>query len=287
MINSTVDRTVGLCTREDFAMRLFLTKTNDAWFYRGIDDTWVHPENLHEFIEDLLAIVNPMIHIVIKACKTYNDDYQCGPWMDGGTGWLLSRAAVMHVLEYDFVHLCESLFRQQDDVSMGLIACHTFPDHRFWHSWRMPGNPFYHNGKWPIIREDLPSCPNAAVWPVRRLIALHTQDRKIIKEAVRNSTLAPPHLAYVVDRHEWRLCRGDAATMAASIGREELRKWTPKLLFQRGGQRIPWVNISRVGPNACSQCTGLHYQMKQSEEERIAVWNRTGWVGFYRLLDSR
>jgi hypothetical protein len=52
--------------------------------------------------------------------------------MDGGIGWLLSRAAVMYVLQYDFVHVCRSHFLHQDDISMGLIACHTFPDHRFW-----------------------------------------------------------------------------------------------------------------------------------------------------------
>jgi hypothetical protein len=287
VIESAINARVGLCIREDVAMRLFLNQTGNGWFYRAIDDTWIHPENLREFVEDLLEVINPMIHIVIKACKTYHQEYHCGPWMDGGIGWLLSRAAVMHTLEYNFIRLCGSLFVYQDDVSMGMIACHTFPDHRFWHSWRMPGNPFYHTGQWPIIRDDLPACPNSGVWPLWRLVALHSQDNKAIWDAVRNATFTERNLAYTVDRQTWRLCRGNASAMAASTGKEELRKWTPVLLFRKGGQQIPWVTRSRTGPKACAQCTGLSQTMQESEEKRIALWNQTGWKDFYKLLNQR
>jgi hypothetical protein len=169
---------------------------------------------------------------------------------------------------------------------MGLIACHTFPDHRFWHSWRMPGNPFYWNGQWPIITESIPACRDSNIWPLRRLIVLHAQDSRIIWQTVRNATFTRADLAYDVDGDTWRLCRGNVGAMAISTGREELRKWTPRLLFRKGGQRIPWVSCSSVGPPACAQCTGLRHPMRQTEETRITLWNRTGWTGFYSLLDQ-
>jgi hypothetical protein len=103
VVQSPANKLIGLCIREDAAMRHFLNATKSVWFYRGIDDTSVHPENLHDLIEDLISIVDPMIHIVIKACTIYHSLYSCASWPDSGIGWLLSRAAVMHVLEYDLV----------------------------------------------------------------------------------------------------------------------------------------------------------------------------------------
>jgi hypothetical protein len=286
IIESTADKFIGLCMREDAAMRGYLNETNSGWFYRGIDDTWIHPENLRDFIDDLVSFINPMIHIVIKSCKTYHDNYHCAPWLDGGTGWLLSHAAVMHVLEYNFTHVCRFLGFRQDDISMGLIACHTFPDHRFWHSWRLPGNPFYLNHRWPVITEHLPVCPDDYVWPLRRLIALHVQEKIVIKETIRNAIHISPDLAYyTTHKGAWDLCRGNATALATLTGREELRKWTPALRFLKGGQRIPWSKSSKNGPIACAQCTGLRHQMPSSESMRLRLWNRTGWVDFYKLID--
>jgi hypothetical protein len=225
IIDSPANRFLGLCVREDAAMRCYLNKTNNGWFYRGIDDTWVHPENLLDLIVDLVSFLNPMIHIVIKGCKTYHKTYHCAPWMDGGVGWLLSRAAVMHVLEYNFTRVCRFFGREQDDITMGLIACHTFPDHRFWHSWRLPGNPFYLNRRWPIISENLSACPDNYVWPLHRLVALHVQENTIIKDTIHKTNYVSQNLAYYTPHKDsWELCRGNATAFASLTGREELRK---------------------------------------------------------------
>jgi hypothetical protein len=286
VIESAATRFIDLCIREDSAMRSYLKETNCGWFYRGIDDTWVHPKNLLEFIEDLVSFINPMIHIVIKSCKTYHGNYHCAPWLDGGVGWLLSQAAVRHVVEYNFTHVCRSFGLHQDDVSMGLIACHTFPDHRFWHSWRLPGNPFYLNRRWPIISEHGPPCPHDYVWPVQKLIALHVQDNIIIKEVIRRTINLSPDLAYYTTQNStWDLCRGNATKFAFLTGREELRKWTPALRFRKGGQQIPWLTGSTRGPIECAQCTGLRQSIHYGEQKRILLWNRTGWIYFYDLIE--
>lgn len=170
---------------------------------------------------------------------------------------------------------------------MGLIACHTFPDHRFWHSSRLPGNPFYLNRRWPVIRDNLPPCPDEHVWPLRQMIALHVQENTIMKETIRRTSHVSPELAYYIPRkNSWELCRGNATTFAILTGRDELHKWTPVLRFQKGGQGIAWSHGPKNGPRACAQCTGLPHGIRYSEHERIAVWNQTGWAHFYNLIES-
>jgi hypothetical protein len=201
---------------------------------------------------------------------------------------LLSHAAIMHILEYNFTHVCRSFGLKQDDVSMGLIACHTFPDHRFWHSWRLPGNPFYLNRRWPIIKESFPPCPDNYVWPLQRLIALHVQDNAMIKETIWNISHISPDLAYYTAHNGiWELCRGNVTAFVALTGREELRRWTPALRFRKGGQRIPWLDGSKNAPIACAQCTEMRQRTQYSEHVRIALWNRTGWANFYNLIEYR
>jgi hypothetical protein len=108
VIQSASNKFMGPCIQEDAAMRHFLHATKSAWNYRGIDDTWIHPGNLHDLIENLISIINPMILIVIKARKTYYSLYSCACWRDGGIGWVLSHPAVMHVFDSDLVQVCRS-----------------------------------------------------------------------------------------------------------------------------------------------------------------------------------
>jgi hypothetical protein len=99
IILSNPNKNLGLCKREVWSYRIFLRDTDFGWLYRAIDDTWISPDNLIEFIGDLVDVVDPMTDIVIKGCKNFRSVFGCAPWLDGGIGWLLSRAAVMHILE--------------------------------------------------------------------------------------------------------------------------------------------------------------------------------------------
>jgi hypothetical protein len=272
---------MGLCTRNVEAYRDFLNATEFGWFYRGIDDTWISPPNLAEFVSELTEFVNPSTDIVIKACKTWHPSYRCGPWTDGGIGWLLSRADVRHVLEYDFLSVCDRVFFRQDDTSMGMIACHTFPDHRFWHSWRMPGNAFYGGGQWPTNAAWARPCPDDDVWPLAKLIVLHANGHTEIENVARTARGSDPALAYHSDDHRFELCRADPSRLEAITSKRELRRWTPIVEFCKGGQKIPWPLGDGSGPVACRQCAGLHQRSWRSEEDRLSMWNAGGWIGFW------
>jgi hypothetical protein len=97
---------MGLVTREVVAMWCYLNETNRGWFYQGIEDTSIHRENLLDPRQHPVSIVSPMIHILIKSCKTRHTMYHCALSLDADVGWLLSHAAGMHVLEYTFPDIC-------------------------------------------------------------------------------------------------------------------------------------------------------------------------------------
>jgi hypothetical protein len=282
MIESSPDPTMGLCRRIARTFDIFLRERTEGWFYRAIDDTWINPDNLIEFIDDLINVVDPMTDIVIKACKTLHPVYRCGPWTDGGVGWLVSRAGVMHIWEYNFTGVCTQALMQQDDTAMGLIVCHTFPDHRFWHSWRMPGDPFYHGKRTVLpffnITED---CPDDDVWPVRKLVGFHAQAMPALQKIVMIARNLSDDIAFVTREKKFTLCRGNPARLIGITSSEEVRRWTPVVKFRKGGQRISLRGNRQFGPVVCRQYVGLRQPQKQSEEERLAEWNRTAWSGFY------
>jgi hypothetical protein len=118
-IDNSADRSVGLCRRVAASYDFFLRNTTLNWYYRAIDDTWISPGNLFLLVDQLAGFVHAETDIVIKACKTRHELYGCGPWVDGGVGWLLSRAGVRHVQAYDFVAVCNATYVRQDDTAMG------------------------------------------------------------------------------------------------------------------------------------------------------------------------
>jgi hypothetical protein len=282
MIESSPDPTMGLCRRIARTFDIFLRERTEGWFYRAIDDTWINPDNLIEFIDDLINVVDPMTDIVIKACKTLDREYECSPWTDGGIGWLISRAGVMHVREYDFAGVCGNVFMRHDDTTMGLIACHTFPDHRFWHSWRMPGDPCVRLGITEFnFSKGSQDCPDDDVWPAQKLIVLHTRAVSTLQQVVMIARNITDDIAFAVlgDRFTW--CRGVPERLARITSLEEVRRWTPVVKFRKGGQRIEWPASQPTGPWVCQQCVGLRQEQMHRERSRLAEWNRSGWSGFY------
>jgi hypothetical protein len=169
---------------------------------------------------------------------------------------------------------------QQDDATMGVIACHTSPDHCFWYSWRLPGNPFYRD-RWPTIGDAIVACPDGNVWPVQKMVLAHMHDTQVAREALRKVRNAPPDVAYACRRNEWTYCQSDAAKIAAITGCEELRRWTPVVKFRKGRQQIMWDAKNMWGPKECKQCTKIRTSVRQNEQEKIALWNWSGWSEFH------
>jgi hypothetical protein len=272
-----VDKNIGLCMRNEAAYRFFLTETNYNWFYRGTDDTWVSPDNLAHFVRVLSMIVNPATDIVIKGCRTRHVAYSCAPWFDGGIGWLLSRAGVMHVLEYNFVNVCSNVFANQDDTAMGVIACHTFADSRFWDSPSLPGNPYYQEEALQTsFNGSYPPCSGSDIWPVSTMVARHVHDNAAREWSMRNVKNAPRNIAYEMASN-WKLCRLRDDRVGELIVTEALWRWTPIVRFRKGGQTIPWDAMDGKGPPVCRQCIPFN---PVSEQRRITEWRKQGWVGF-------
>jgi hypothetical protein len=80
------DKFIGLCEREVTAMTFFLSQTNDGWFFKANDDTWISPDNLLDLVNDLVKFISRFSHIVVMACKNFRAGFGCPPWFDGGIG---------------------------------------------------------------------------------------------------------------------------------------------------------------------------------------------------------
>jgi hypothetical protein len=280
------DRHLGLCQREVDAFHMFLNRTSSPWLFRAIDDTWILPENMIEFVSDLEQFVNPYQEIVVKSSRTRNFRFSCAPWLEGGIGWLMSRAAVRHFVEYDFVQICTEAFLQQDDTTAGLILCHTFPDERYWDSPRFPGNPYYYyRDSVPLLNFSRISirCSGTNIWPINKIVSVHTSGKAALQAIVRTARSAPSDLAFESHPHIWRLCRSDPRELAALTTLESLKKWTPIVKFVKEGHVIPWdLRSKKSFPVDCTQCTGWPQESQSAEEQRLAKWASIGWKGYPR-----
>jgi hypothetical protein len=262
----------------------FLNETTARWYHRAIDDGWIHPDNIFEVIDHFETFLNPDTDIVMKGCKTRNRDYACGPWLEGGAGWLMSRAAVMHAVSYDYDRLCSTVCRMQDDTINGLVFCHTFPDARYWDFPLLTGNPFSRNhpanyaANLSLVTAN---CYRGAIFPFRKLIAFHTAGRPALIALVRNISTAPLDLAFESIRRIFRLCRVPKERLVGIGNLEWLKRWTPIVKYRKGGEEIPWSVSQSAGTAECRQCVGLMEWEGKLEPSRLEAWNRTGWQKYY------
>jgi hypothetical protein len=169
-----------------------------------------------------------------------------------------------------------------------MIACHTFPDHRFWDSPQMPGNPYYRSEVGPP-RDPSPSvkCVASFLWPVSAAIVVHTQDRPWLHAAVMNIPAAPRDLAYQWTRGEWTTSRMNSHQMEMVADRSSLQKWTPIVKFTPNGHDLVQKGDSTIncpqGPYGCRQCTDLDPHQSDSERHRLAEWRKFGWIGAHGI----
>jgi hypothetical protein len=284
VVSGIADTFVGLCRRVAAAFDIFLRETSSPWFFRAIDDTWILPANLIELVEDLEQFVDPYHDIVVKGSKTRHLFFNCSSWMDGGIGWLMSRAAVLHFVEYNFVQVCSRVYLQQDDTTTGLILCHTFPDFRYWDNPRFPGNPYYHSHIVVLnFSEILIPCNGTNIWPINKIVSFHTNGNATLQAFLRAARTAPSDAAFEWHPNVWHICRGDAQKFAVLNSLEHLKKWTPIVKFIKSGQIIPWDIHPRFNlPVDCMQCTGLPNESDTGEQQRFIKWTKLGWKGYQK-----
>jgi hypothetical protein len=192
----------GVCCRVTHAMRYFLT-TSRGWFLRAIDDSWFNPDNLYTLVQQLSTFLNPRKHVVMKGHAAPDFVLQWGRvYLQGGAPILLSRAAVIHVLQY-FPPICGLPFFPSDDTTFGLIANRSFPSLTDWGDvrWAATINSAQdtvfirqwdsHVGSY--FRSFNEVCSQNAIYlkPLNKIIGVHTvngivQGRQIVEMASLN-----------------------------------------------------------------------------------------------------
>jgi hypothetical protein len=76
-VEADTNKNGGLCARVYASFRYFLEETNAHWYFRAIDDTWIHPGNMVELMDQLEGFSDPTTALVMKASKTRQEDFNC------------------------------------------------------------------------------------------------------------------------------------------------------------------------------------------------------------------
>jgi hypothetical protein len=233
----------GICCRVTLSMRYFLT-TKSAWFLRAIDDSWFNPDNLYLFIRQLLTFINPHQHIVIKGHMSPDFLHNYGrAYLHGGSPILMSRAAVIHALQY-FPETCGAPLYPADDTTFSLIVNRSFPKLLDWADVRFAGaldsatNSTFRKQWSMLVRSHFvgfnQTCSSNGVYrkPLKRIVGVHSlggvlQWREIVELASLSWFPNDLLLEYRGEK-EYELCVNKSeAERLASV--EYLKKVTPIL----------------------------------------------------------
>lgn len=102
-----------------FSMRFFLHETNAHWLWRGTDDTIVNLEKLDRLIIRLSAEYSESEEIFLGHCIDGAVYSEVGTYLQGGSGILMSRAAVKLLEPYITKEV--ELVYDPDDVMIGRV----------------------------------------------------------------------------------------------------------------------------------------------------------------------
>lgn len=140
--NCDSDTQRGLSCRVRLSLLDFL-KTGIPWYGRLIDDSFINPLNLRKLINDLETFIDPFTQIVGKSLI---NRHRCSPkilsyypYINGGNLILLSRAAVEHMMKYNFRKVYENSLRHQDDTAISDVFYETFFRTSDWEDFRFTG----------------------------------------------------------------------------------------------------------------------------------------------------
>jgi hypothetical protein len=142
-----------LCTKFHVAMRLFLA-TRASWLLRICDDCVVNSETFDEFLRESRQTGNPNTEKIIQG--HYITKGQAG-YPQGGSGLILSRAAVVAILQSWASFKLDCLPGKHDDTLIGHWARNlTIPGRNITNRWFM-GHSFRNVGTWWHVRRALRS----------------------------------------------------------------------------------------------------------------------------------
>jgi hypothetical protein len=91
LFGEVTDKDGELAANMWFSLRFFLENSTARWFYRGNDDSAINFNALEGFLARLESAYNPLKEFVFLGNCIHNEQWT---WPQGGSGYLLSRAAV-------------------------------------------------------------------------------------------------------------------------------------------------------------------------------------------------
>jgi hypothetical protein len=242
----------GFHCRIEASLRLFLAG-GASWYFRAMDDSWINPGNFLEYIGKLETFVDPDKHVVIKAA-VYR--YISGAdLVQGGSGVLLSRAAVEFIVAANFTRLTRFAFLHQEDTTFTLPCFALFNETAAWSDFRFVGPDTGYRTRWimpPIITEHSGtnfrdfniSCQSKLVFPLRAAVAFHTTGLPQLEWLIRVAHELPMDLATEWNGRAFLLCRCSEGLLDEMVSVEALMRATP-LVTREEADRASFVEIAK------------------------------------------
>jgi hypothetical protein len=229
---------VGVTCRVAASFALFLA-SGYPWYFFGQDDTWPNPSNLRDLLAQLETFVDPRRDLVFKGCP-YRYIYEAA-YLQGGSGILLSRAAVELIVALNFTRLTEISLNHQEDTAFTLVFYKFLRATRDWSDFRFTGPGTGYRTRFvmpPVIRSHWDTrfrdfdvrCAHDVVSPLRAAVAIHTAGVPELEQLIVGARTLPEDIAMQWDGAQtYSLCRCAPGTLARLGSTEELRAATPIL----------------------------------------------------------
>ena len=187
----------GLVCRVERGYSHFLSEfPNCGWYYKAMDDTWVDPGKLYDYVRQLSRVYDPFQHLVLIGHA--NHEKLRNYYLHGGSGWLMSRAMIEYQRRHNLslITLLRNSRYQQDDTAQTIIVRHIFKSTKYWDEMLISGFVYLDD-----IWDDLPPCPALTVCArVNQIFAQHTFGHsETMKKLVDKITNASDNIMFYRD----------------------------------------------------------------------------------------
>jgi hypothetical protein len=190
---------------------------------------------LIELLDQLETFVNPYWNLVFKG-NIFRYIKNSG-FLEGGSGFLMSRAAVEFVVSLNLTALGFISFYQQEDTALTLPMFKSLNSVNDWLDFRFMGPTTGRRSAWiipDVIKQHLSSefrkfnemCTSQIVYPVRHAVAVHTVGEVEFEKLIISARKMPRTLAMQWNGKTYNLCQTDSDVLERLVSLERLRNHT-------------------------------------------------------------
>ncbi|EAY19675.1 hypothetical protein TVAG_432710 [Trichomonas vaginalis G3] len=193
------------------AMQDFYYNTTLPWFLRTADDVFISIDNLYKLIYDLEQLYDPKNEIVVKGHTINLTDIDF--FIHGGSGWLLSRAAVKELLFNEKYLPFSMTISIADDILINKYWKRLGVTYNSSYSDKFAGNEIVQHQKNIMPKLDfktLSTCPNQEdLIDPRNIAVWHSADNElaVILHGDRFIKAAPPEIRAYFNETRMYFCK--------------------------------------------------------------------------------